>query len=76
MSFFRARHLVAVLILVSLSSFLVPAQQQKQSPEEKPRNIKQEPNKAYKQWVNDHDLILTQSERDEWKKLATYDERD
>jgi GWxTD domain-containing protein len=76
MSISRLRRLAAVLVLLSTSSLIVPAQQQKQSPEEKPRNIKPEPNKAYKQWINDHDLILTQSERDAWKKLATDDERD
>ena len=24
--------------------------------------------KAYREWINDHELILTQSERDAWKK--------
>jgi GWxTD domain-containing protein len=72
----KARRLAAILVLVSLSSLTVPAQQQKQSPEEKPRNVKSEPNKAYKQWVTDHDIILTQSERDAWKKLGTDDERE
>lgn len=76
MSISRLRRLAVVLVLLSTSSLIVPAQQQKQSPEEKPRNIKAEPNKAYKQWINDHDLILTQSERDAWKRLATDDERD
>ncbi len=76
MSASKARRIVAVLILVSISSLTIPAQQQKQNPEEKERKVKQEPNKAYKQWVTDHDAILTQSERDAWKKLATDDERD
>lgn len=75
MSFSRLRKLAAVLVLVPLASLLVPAQQQ-QGPEEKPRNVKQEPNKAYKQWITDHDPILTQSERDAWKKLATDEERE
>jgi GWxTD domain-containing protein len=72
----RVRRVLAILVLVSLSSLPVPAQQPTQSPEEKPRKVKEEPNKAYKQWVNDHDLILTQAERDAWRKLQTDDERD
>ena len=76
MSFSKARKLAAVLVLVFISSATVPAQQQKQNPEQKERKVTQEPNKAYKEWINDHDLILTQSERDAWKKLATDEERD
>ena len=72
----RARRLAAVLVLVSVSSLIVPAQQQKQTPEENQRKVKSEPNKAFRQWINDHDLILTQSERDAWKKLDTDDERE
>jgi GWxTD domain-containing protein len=72
----KARQLVAILVLVSISSLITPAQQQKQSPEEKPRKIKQEPKKAYVQWIHEHELILTQSERDAWKKLETDDERE
>jgi GWxTD domain-containing protein len=76
MFFWQARKLAAVLVLVFISSLTVPAQQQKQNPEEQPRKVKPEPNKAFKQWINDHDLILTQSERDAWKKLDTDEERE
>jgi GWxTD domain-containing protein len=72
----KARQLAAILVLVSISSLIVPAQEQKQTPEEKVRRVKSEPNKAYRQWINDHELILTQSERDAWKKLETDDERE
>lgn len=72
----RATHkLAAILVLISLTAFSVPAQQ-KQSPDEKQRKIKPEPKKAYVQWFTDHELISTQSERDAWKKLATDDERE
>lgn len=71
----RARRLLVALVLVSISSLIVPAQEQKQTPEEKPRNIKSEPNKAIRQWIKEHELILTQSEREAWKKLQTDDER-
>src|SRR6185503_4898289 len=72
----KARQILAILVLVSISSLIVPAQEQKQPAEEKPRKVKSEPNKAFKQWINDHDVFLTQSERDAWKKLDNDDERE
>ena len=62
----KARQLVALLVLVSISSLIVLAQEQKQTPEDKQRKIKNEPNKAFRQWINDHEVILTQSEREAW----------
>src|SRR5688500_6341450 len=76
MSVSKARRFAAILVLVSISSITIPAQQQKQNPEEKPRKVKPEIKKAYREWINDHELILTQSERDAWKKLETDDERE
>jgi GWxTD domain-containing protein len=70
-----SRHkLAALLVLISFLTVIVPAQ--KQSTDEKERKVKREPKKAYVQWINDHDVILTQSERDAWKKLNTDDERE
>jgi len=76
MSISKARRFAALLALASITSVIVPAQQQKQSPDEKQRKVTREPKKAYVQWIADHDPILTQSERDAWKKLATDDERE
>jgi len=70
------RRLITVLLLVSFASFSVLAQDTKRTPDEKPRKIKQEPKKAYVEWLKDHDLILTKAERDAWDKLGTDDERD
>jgi GWxTD domain-containing protein len=56
-----------VLLLVLFSSLAVPAQPR--NPEEQPRKVKQELKKAYVEWINDVDPILTQAERDAWKKL-------
>ncbi|HJT27781.1 MAG TPA: GWxTD domain-containing protein [Pyrinomonadaceae bacterium] len=70
------RRFVTALLLVSFSIASISAQQTKRNPEEQPRKVKQEPKKAYVNWINDVDLILTQSERDAWKKLATDDERE
>ena len=72
----KARKLAAIVLLSSLSTLSVPAQQPQKNPEEQPRKIKQEPKKAYVEWITDHDLILTQSEREAWKRLATDDERE
>src|ERR1043166_6738218 len=68
--------LVTALLLVSFSTSSIQAQQTKPSPDEKPRKVKQELKKAYIDWINDVDPILTQAERDAWKKLATDEERD
>src|SRR5688572_5130734 len=73
---FSSRRLITVMVLISISTFSTPAQQPNPSPDEKPRKIKREINKAFRDWVNEHDVILTQAERDAWKKLATDDERD
>ena len=67
---------LTVLLLVSFSVASIPAQEPKRSPDERPRKIKREIKKAYVEWINDHDLILTQSERDAWRKLETDDERE
>ena len=64
------RRLVAALLLVSLSTLSISAQQTQRNPEQQPRKVKQELKKAYVEWINDVDPILTQSERDAWKKLA------
>src|SRR6188474_1566143 len=70
------RRFVTALLLASFSIASISAQQTKRNPEEQPRKVKQEPKKAYVNWINDVDLILTQSERDAWKKLETDDERE
>ena len=70
------RSVVTVLLLVSFSVLSVPAQEPTRSPDDKPRKIKREPKKAYVEWIKDHDLILTKSERDAWNKLDTDDERE
>lgn len=53
-----------------------PAQTATTSPNQKPRPVKQELKKAYVQWIDEVDPILTQAERDAWKKLRTDDERE
>ena len=70
------RRFVTALLLASFSIASISAQQTKRNPEEQPRKVKQELKKAYVNWVNDVDLILTKSERDAWAKLATDDERE
>jgi len=67
---------VTALLLVSFSTLSIPAQQTKPSPDEKSRKIKRELKRAYVEWVDDVDPILTQAERDAWKKLQTDEERE
>ena len=70
------RRFVTALLLVSISTIFISAQQVQRNPEQQPRKVKQELKKAYVNWINDVDLILTQSERDAWNKLETDDERE
>jgi GWxTD domain-containing protein len=70
------RPIVTALLLVSSSTLTIPAQEPKRNPEEQPRKVKRELKKAYVDWIQDVDPILTQSERDAWKKLQTDEERD
>lgn len=67
------RRFVTALLFVSISTVSLPAQQ---TPEQQPRKVKQELKKAYVNWINDVDLIITKSERDAWNKLETDDERE
>src|SRR5690349_9786059 len=68
------RRFVTALLLVSFSTLSISAQQR--NPDQQPRKVKQELKKAYVNWINDVDLIITKSERDAWNKLATDDERE
>ena len=68
------RRFVIALLLVSFST--VSGQQTERNPQQQPRKVKQELKKAYVNWINDVDPILTQSERDAWKKLETDEERE
>jgi GWxTD domain-containing protein len=70
------RRFVTALLLVSFSTLSISAQQKQRNPEEQPRKIKRELKKAYVDWIDDVDPILTQAERDAFKKLATDDERE
>ena len=70
------RRFVFALLLVSLITLAVPAQRPRSNPEDQPRKVKSEPKKAYVEWIKDVDPILTQAERDAWKKLQTDDERE
>jgi len=71
-----ARRLTALLLLFSLSPAIALAQKVKTPPDEKPRKTKDEPKKAYVDWIKDVDPILTEEERQAWSKLKTDDERD
>ncbi len=45
-------------------------------PHDKPRKIKQEPPKAFKQWIEDVQPIIRPDELEAWKKLQTDEERE
>jgi GWxTD domain-containing protein len=69
---------IALSVVVAASSFAVAqSQKQTQDPTDKPRNVKPELKKAYKDWLDkDVTYIITDEERKAFKKLATDDERE
>jgi GWxTD domain-containing protein len=69
------------LAFVAASAFFassaVLSQEQQPDPSSKPRNVKPELKKAYKDWLDkDVTYIITDEERKAFKKLATDDERE
>jgi GWxTD domain-containing protein len=72
-----ALRLALVFALALIASPAVPAQEQQPDPSNKPRNVKPELKKAYKDWLDkDVTYIITDEERKAFKKLATDDERE
>jgi len=68
--------LCAALFFVGTSA-LAQSSQKPQDPNEKPRNVKPELKKAYKDWLEkDVAYIITDEERKAFKKLQTDDERE
>jgi len=71
-----------LLILLAASTFAgavsyAQTSQKPQDPSEKPRNVKPELKKAYKDWLEkDVTYIITDEERKAFKKLSTDDERE
>jgi GWxTD domain-containing protein len=73
---FRLAILLSVLISGSLTLFAQNTQKS-QDPMDKPRNVKPELKKAYKDWLDkDVTYIITDEERKAFKKLQTDDERE
>ena len=72
----RQKLIRALVMSLALSFGLTPIVRG-QNPQEKPRTVKPELKKAYKDWINkDVDYIITDEERRAFKKLATDDERE
>jgi GWxTD domain-containing protein len=71
--------LVVALVMLALAAPMAWAQkeQKSQDPQERPRNVKTEIKRAYKDWLeNDVKYIITDEERKAFKKLATDEERE
>ena len=72
-----ALRLALILSLFPGASPRMIAQDKQQDPSTKPRNVKPELKKAYKDWLDkDVTYIITDEERKAFKKLATDDERE
>src|SRR5678810_313918 len=78
MSYRKVAIRLAFIFALSISACAaVFAQQEQQDPSNKPRNVKPELKKAYKDWLDkDVTYIITDEERKAFKKLATDDERE
>src|SRR3982750_422024 len=76
MSYQKVTLRLAVVIGLCLSVGPSVFTQDQQDPTTKPRNVKPELKKAYKDWLDkDVTYIITDEERKAFKKLATDDER-
>src|SRR6266480_4466606 len=75
----RSSRLAVALLALSFAvpSSLAQKTKEQQDPTEKPRNVKPELKKAYKDWLDkDVTYIITDEERKAFKKLETDDERE
>src|SRR6266536_4271249 len=72
-----AFRLTLFLSFLVASPLLFAQESRPQDPSEKPRNVKPELKKAYKDWLEkDVTYVITDEERKAFKKLATDDERE
>ena len=77
MSYQKVAIRLAVILAFSFPASLGVFAQEQQDPSNKPRNVKPELKKAYKDWLDkDVTYIITDEERKAFKKLATDDERE
>lgn len=69
--------LVGILLGAGLSGFAQDPRRSQDDPTDKPRNVKPEVKKVYKEWPDkDVGYIISDEERKAYKKLATDDERE
>jgi GWxTD domain-containing protein len=66
---------IAIAIAVALTAPQLFAQPNS-DPQNKPRKVRREPDKAFTDWLKEVEPILTQAELDGWKKLKTNEERE
>ena len=77
MSYQKAALRLAFIFLLAVTGVFAQKEQQQQDPTNKPRNVKPELKKAYKDWLDkDVTYIITDEERKAFKKLANDDERE
>jgi len=71
---------IRITVLLGLAVLVPAALAQKNSsgtdPQNKPHKVRPEPAKAFKQWIDDVEPIITPQERNAWNKLQTDEERE
>src|SRR5882672_6456656 len=67
---------VVLVLFVAVPSILAQKKSVPVDPQSKPRKVRLEPAKAFQQWIDDVDAIITPQEREAWKKLGNDEERE
>jgi GWxTD domain-containing protein len=67
---------ILVVLLVLVPAALAQPKSAGVDPQNKPRKIKQEPAKAFKEWIEDVEPIIRPEELKAWNKLQTDEERE
>src|SRR3977135_684227 len=72
------RGFATLALFLSLSGISVRAQKKQTAatPEDKPRTVKTETDKAFKEWPKEVGPIITEAEQTAFKKLRTNEERE
>ena len=69
--------LATIVLLLCLAGVNTSAQKkQTQSPDEKPRKVKTESDRAFQDWTKEVGPIITEAERAAFQKLRTNEERE
>ena len=73
---FATRIILILLALVVTVNIGAQPRTKSGDPQDKPRKVKPEPNKAFKQWLQEVEVLIRPNELDAWNKLDNDEERE